>query len=46
MRGPWITSRSVDRSGNAKVTFLVPFVPHSSAFTTDGKPGYDPKRWA
>jgi hypothetical protein len=46
VRGPWITSRSVDKSGNAHVTFVVPFVPNSAAFTTDGKPGYDPKRWA
>jgi von Willebrand factor type A domain len=45
VRGPWVTSRSVDRNGNATVKFVVPFVPGSAAFTTDGKPGYDPKRW-
>ena len=45
MRGPWVSSRSIDRNGNATVKFVVPFVPGSAPFTTDGKPGYDPKRW-
>jgi hypothetical protein len=45
VRGPYVSSRSVDRAGNATVRFVVPFVPGSAAFTTDGKPGYDPKRW-
>ncbi len=44
VRGPWITSRSQDAAGNAIVKFVVPFVPGSAPFTTDGKPGFDPKR--
>jgi hypothetical protein len=43
--GPWITSRSVDSSGNAVIQFTVPFVSSSTGLTTDGKAGYDPKLW-
>ncbi len=45
VRGPYVTSRSQDSAGNAIVKFVVPYVPGSALFTTDGKPGYDPKRW-
>jgi hypothetical protein len=44
--GPWITSRSQDSAGNAVITFRVPFIPGSAGFTTDGKPGFDPKIWS
>jgi hypothetical protein len=45
VRGPYITSRSVDSAGNAIVTFRVPYIANSSAYTTDGRPAYDPKLW-
>jgi len=43
--GPFILSRSQDSAGNAVVVFRVPFIPNSTAFTTDGKAAYDPKFW-
>ncbi len=43
--GPWITSRSQDSSGNAIIKIKVPYVAGSAGFTTDSKPGYDPKTW-
>jgi len=43
--GPYITSRSQDASGNAVITFKVPFVANSASLTTDGNAGYDPKPW-
>jgi von Willebrand factor type A domain len=43
--GPYITSRSVDSTGAATITFVVPFISASTGLTTDGKPGYDPKLW-
>lgn len=45
VRGPWINSRAVDTSGNAVITFTVPYVANSSALTQDGKAAYDPKAW-
>ena len=45
VKGPYVSSRSIDRAGNVTVKFVVPFVAGSAAYTTDGKPGYDPKRW-
>jgi hypothetical protein len=41
--GPWISKRSVDSAGNAKIEFTMPFVANSASQTTNGQNAYDPK---
>jgi Mg-chelatase subunit ChlD len=43
--GPWVTNRSITRTGAAVISFTVPFVAGTAGLSTDGKVGYDPKLW-